>query len=55
MLRIENHGPLIASNFWEPPGRLRGKVFLSLNAGAFRLSVPRSQEPAVSEMATVRK
>jgi hypothetical protein len=56
MLRIENHGPLIvASNFWEPPECYEEKFFLSTNAGAFRLLVPRSQEPAVSEMATARE
>ncbi len=56
MLRIENHGPLlIASNFWEPPEGYEEKFFLSLNGGAFRLLVPRSQEPAVSEMATARE
>ena len=56
MLRIENHGPLlIASNFWESEEEAAGKFFLSTNAGAFRLLVPRSQEPAVSEMATARE
>ena len=56
MLAIDNHGPLlVASNFWETEMEAAGKFYLSLNAGAFRLLVPRSQEPAVSEMATARE
>ena len=52
LLQIENHGVLItASNFWETEAEAAGKFFLSTNAGAFRLLVPRSQESAVSEMA----
>ncbi len=53
MIEIRNHGPLlVASNFWETEMEAAGKFYLSLNAGAFRLLVPRSQEPAIREMQT---
>jgi hypothetical protein len=53
LLRIENHGPLItATNFWESAAEAAGKLYLSINGGAFRLLVPRSQEPAIAEMTT---
>lgn len=56
VLQIENHGPLlIASNFWGTEMERAGKFYLSINGGAFRLLVPRSQEPAVTEMATARE
>ena len=56
VLQIENHGPLlIASNFWGTEQERAGKFYLSINGGAFRLLVPRSQEPAVTEMATARE
>jgi hypothetical protein len=53
LLRIENHGPLIlSSNYWSSDAAGAGKLYLSTNAGAFRLLVPAHLEPAVSEMAT---
>jgi len=53
LLQIENHGPLlVASNFWESEQEAAGKFYLSTNAGAFRLLVPRSQEAAIAEMTT---
>jgi hypothetical protein len=56
VLQIENHGPLlIASNFWGTEMERAGKFYLSINAGAFRLLVPRGQEPAVTEMATAQE
>lgn len=56
MLSVSNHGPLIVeTNFWDLPIERAGNFYLSTNAGAFRLLVPRSQEAAVPEMATARE
>ena len=53
LLVVQNHGPLIlSSNYWELPAARAGKFLVSLNAGAFRLLVPSSQEGLVGEMAT---
>lgn len=53
MLEIRNHGPLIvATNFWDLPAAKAGKLFVSTNAGAFRVLVPASQEGLVTEMKT---
>lgn len=44
-LRIKNHGPLVvATNYWGLPAAKAGKFYLSTNAGAFRLLVPRQHE-----------
>jgi hypothetical protein len=51
MLTIKNHGPLIAaSNFWGTEAAAHGLLYLSINAGAFRLLVPETQHKAISEM-----
>lgn len=53
LIRIDNHGPLITgTNFFRSDLAGAGKLYLSVNAGAFRLLVPPHLEPAVSEMAT---
>jgi hypothetical protein len=53
ILRIDNHGPLItASNYWRSDLAGGGRLYLSLNAGAFRLLVPSHLEHVISEMAT---
>jgi len=50
MLSIENHGPLIvATNFWETPEEAAGKYLASLNAGAIRVLIPRSERAAIEE------
>lgn len=50
-LHITNHGPLItASNYWQTEAAQRGKLYLSTNAGAFRLLVPLSARRAISDM-----
>lgn len=50
-LTITNHGSLItASNFWETGAALRGRLYLSLNAGAIRLMVPDNQRARISDM-----
>jgi hypothetical protein len=54
-LTITNNGPEIAStNFWETPHAHAGKVFLSLNAGCFRLLLPEDLEDQLAEMRTAR-
>lgn len=51
MLTITNHGPLIvATNYWGSALERRGLVFVSTNAGAIRLLLPRAHEAAVAEM-----
>lgn len=51
ILSITNHGPLVtASNFWRTEAAQHGKLYLSVNAGAFRLLVPLSQRRAISDM-----
>lgn len=43
---ITNHGPLIeASDYWESEYAARGVVYLSVNAGAFRLLLPDVLKP----------
>jgi len=51
MITITNHGPLItASNFWESEYAQRGLLYLSVNAGAFRLLVPDKALHMISDM-----
>lgn len=53
VLTIENHGPLIlSSNFWQTDAARAGKFYLSTNAGAFRLLIPRAHEAVLAEMRT---
>lgn len=53
LLRIDNHGLLITgTNFFRSEMAGAGKLYLSVNAGAFRLLVPPQLESIVSEMAT---
>jgi hypothetical protein len=55
-LTIQNHGPLIlATNYWEGEFARTGKLFLTNNAGAFRLLVPPAEEQAIAEMATAKR
>lgn len=52
MLRIDNDGPAITgTNFFHSAHAKAGRVYLSTNAGAFRLLVPPAVEEIVSEMA----
>lgn len=51
MLHISNHGPLITgSNYWESEMAARGLLYMSTNAGAFRLLVPLAQRQIISDM-----
>lgn len=41
MIIIENNGPeIVKTNFWETEWNERGRFYLSVNAGTFRLLVP---------------
>lgn len=51
ILTIKNHGTIIvASNYWDSPLARGGYLYLSTNAGAFRLLVPDGQRSAISDM-----
>src|SRR5271166_3915073 len=51
VLTFENDGPLIvASNYWESEMAAAGKLYVSINAGCFRLLVPQSQHAVISDM-----
>ncbi len=51
LLRIDNAGAAIAStNFWQTTMAQNGKFFLSPNAGAFRLLVPRQHLGVIRDM-----
>lgn len=53
MLTIINDGPKITkTNFWESEYAKQGLFFLSWNAGAARLLVPDSAQPALADMRT---
>ena len=52
-LWVENDGQAIRrTNYWQMPYNRAGKFFLSINAGAFRLLVPTSQEGVLRELRT---
>ncbi len=56
ILAVQNHGPLIvASNYWTLPAARAGRVLISINAGAFRLLIPASQEPMIADMLTAKE
>ena len=51
LLNFENDSPLIvASNYWESSMAKAGKLYLSLNAGCFRLLVPQILRSSISDM-----
>lgn len=56
LFTIENNGPeILATNYWQSEHAARGYLYLSINAGAFRLLVPPAQEVTISEMLTGRE
>lgn len=56
VLQIENDGPkIVATNFWETDAARAGKLFVSLNAGAFRVLIPAAVEYLVQEMKTAKE
>lgn len=51
MIEIENNGPdILSSNFWDSEVAQGGFLFVSVNAGAFRLLVPDSWLPEIPDM-----
>jgi hypothetical protein len=53
-LLVENNGPeLVRTNFWTDLDL--GKIYVSLNARAFRVLLPRDLESALEEMWTARE
>lgn len=56
ILTIKNDGPDIrATNYFESEYARRGALYLSVNAGAFRLLVPSVHESAIAEFRTARE
>ena len=56
LLTISNHGPLItATNYWRTDAATAGKLYCSINAGAFRLLVPPLLETIIPDLATGRE
>lgn len=50
-LTVENNGAIISkTNFWETSYAQRGLLYISVNAGSFRLLVPTSQRDCISDM-----
>jgi hypothetical protein len=50
MIIVENHGQLItATNYWELDLEREGKLYVSVNAGAIRVLVPRSHRQMIEE------
>ena len=55
MLKIENNGPeIISTNYWSSRAANRGYVFLSINAGCFRLLVPTGKGIPIDDIRTAR-
>lgn len=56
IIKIENNGREITqTNYFQTENALNGYFYLSVNRGAFRLLVPRSQETAVPEFQTAKE
>lgn len=53
IIKVENDGQRIAStNYWDTPNAKAGYAYMSINAGAYRLLIPPSQEEWVKDMVT---
>ena len=51
MTKAVNDGPLlVATDYWQSETAAAGKLYVSINAGCFRLLVPQSQHTAISDM-----
>jgi hypothetical protein len=51
--RVENDGPaIVATNWFDLPEAAAGKLFVSCNAGAFRVLVPDAQRGYLADMQT---
>jgi len=56
IIQVVNNGLEIeATNFWETEVAAKGRFYVSVNAGTFRLLVPPSQEGQIAEMKTGEK
>lgn len=54
-IAIQNHGPLVTgTNYWGSEIERAGKLYVSPNAGAIRVLLPRSQFAAVNELRTAK-
>ncbi len=50
-LRFENDGPsIVASDYWQSNLASAGKLYLSMNAGCFRLLIPEIQRAVLADM-----
>lgn len=53
ILQISNaNRQIVSTNFWQTDYDSRGLAYLSINAGAFRLLLPRRLEETIADMAT---
>lgn len=53
---VENDGQkIISTNYWESDYAKNGYYFLSLNAGCYRLLVPKNRRDQVKEMKTAKE
>jgi hypothetical protein len=51
IISVQNHGPLIvASNYWASDLAAAGKLWVSVNAGAIRVLLPRARWSDVNDM-----
>jgi hypothetical protein len=51
VLTFVNDGPLlVATDYWQSETAAAGKLYVSINAGCFRLLVPKSQHAVISDM-----
>jgi hypothetical protein len=56
MLVIENDGSeIVSTNYWDTEYARKGQLYVSVNAGAFRLLLPPALEPALTDMRTARE
>ena len=54
-IQITNDGQrLVSTNYWQTEHAARGLVYLSINAGAFRLLLPPAQMDALIDLRTAR-
>lgn len=56
IITITNRGPdIAATDYWDCPANEWGILHLSVNAGAFRLLIPRGLECLLNEIATAKR
>lgn len=54
-MRIDNAGTdILSTDYWDTEHAARGLLYLSINAGAFRLLVPPVQAAMIAELRTMR-